>query len=447
MMRLYVLLLLALVLSAHAEDNIPTNLTPEQTTKARLDALDVLIKRSQYPQAYALADRMVEEFEGEAKFDFQYGLAAVETQHYDEALFAFERLVMRFPNEPRYRLELARTHFYLNNLVRAEIEFKKVLAQNPPVPVKKNVERFLQSIADLQRQVQPKFLFAIDVAGGYDTNINSATDEDSLKLVIGDVPFNVDLDPSAQETASSYWSTLLNFGYVLPLSKTSAFDTRVLYNKRANAETPIYDLDTLMAEAGYGFYTGAMKWRGGGRYQFVQLNGENFLTTMGVSGSGQWLFSGGANLGFFINYGLTSYDANANGDLTQAQLNLTYASAPKRHSWNFSFLFGTDAADDSSNKFNGKSYQGVNYLSTTLWGQRGSRYWLMTLLSSEYDDVNPTFGAVRKDVTFTYGVGWRYAFTTHFSVRNDYSFTYQDSEFEANTYDRFRAELGVTYSF
>ena len=421
--------------------------TPEQTSKARLDALDVLIKRSQYEQAFKLADRLVEQFEGDPKFDFQYGMSAVETGHYDEALFAFERLVFTYPKEPRYRLELARTHYHLRNLIRAEIEFNKVLAQRPPKPVQKKVQIFLDRITELQRQVESKFLFAIDMAGGYDSNINSATDKESLRLVFDGLPFEVPLDESAQETASSYWSTLLNVAYVSPISKTSSYDLRLLYNKRANTETPLFDLDTAMAEAGYGFYTGPVKWRASARYQFVQLNGENFLSTAAGSASAFWLFGSGFMTGLSGNFAQTTYDQNPNGDMTQSLVNLSFVSAPKRNSWSFNLLFGTDSADEKSNESNGKSYQGFTYQSTTLWGQRGSRYWMLNVLSSEYDAENITFAETRKDLSGTYGFGWRYAFTSSFSIRNDYALTYQDSNIEANTFDRAKAELGITYSF
>ena len=446
---LAVLVLKGLSVASAVAQTTPANqsFTPEQTNQARLDALDVLIKRSQFDQAFKLADRMVEQYEGEPKFDFHYGMSAVETGHYDEALFAFERLVFSFPKEPRYRLELARTHFYLRNLVRAEIEFNKVLAQNPPKSVQKNVQSFLDKITELQRQVEPKFLFALDLAGGYDSNINSATDKESLRLVFDDVPFEVPLDESAQATTSSYWSTQLNLAYVSPISKTSSYDIRLLYNKRANSETPLFDLDTAMAEAGYGFYTGPVKWRAAGRYQFVQLNGENFLNTLSGSGSAFWIFSSGFMTGISANFAQTTYDENPNGDMTQSLISLSLMSAPKRHSWSFNMLFGTDSADDASNEFNGKAYQGFTYQSTTLWGQRGSRYWSLNLLSNEYDAENTTFSETRKDVAGTFGFGWRFAFTSTFSIRNDYALTYQDSNIEANTYDRAKAEFGLTYSF
>ncbi len=430
------------------DTNTDTSLSEQNKNKARLEALTILIKRRQYPQAFDLADRLAVLYEGDAIFDFQYGLSAVETHHFDEALFAFERLVIGAPDQSRYRAELARTHFYLQNYVRAKLEFEKVLKQSPPESVKKNVTLFLEKIEDLQHAVQPRFMFAMDMAGGYDSNINSATDELALDLIIEDVLFqDVPLNDDARETSSSYWSTLLNFGYLSPLTKTSSYDVRLIYSNRSNNETQLYNLDTAMAEVGFGFFTGRIRWRTAGRYQYVQLNSEEFLNNASVILQSQYVLRDGASYGLTMNIGQSSYPDNTDGDLTQQTYNFAYTSAPKKRSWMFALLFGSDSAAKSVNKYNAKSYQGFTYQSTYLWGQRGSRYWLFNLISSEYDAINSANKKLRKDTAITMGMGWRFAFSSSFSVRNDYSFNYTNSSIVANTYKRSKVEFGLTYSF
>jgi tetratricopeptide (TPR) repeat protein len=425
-----------------------SNTATESKTSKQLDALEVLIKRRQYKQAFLLASRLVEELEGDAYFDFQYGMAAIETGHYDDALFAFERLVLIYPNQARYRLELARTHFYLRNLIRAEIEFKKILKQNPPSAVKYNVQLFLDSIVDLNRMVEPRLLFTIDMAAGFDSNINSATAEEELPKAELSFPVDIVLNEESRETDSAYWSTLMNFSYLSPISKTSSYDVRAIYSKRTNSEIDTFNLDTAMLEAGYGFYTGAVKWRGAGRYQLVNLNGESFLNTTSAIGQATWLLKSGGNLSFAINYGMSSYDLNPDGDITQQQFNATYSSPVKKNNWLFTFMFGSDSAAESSNKFNAKNYQGFTYYSSSLISQKTSRYWMFNVLSSEYGAINTAlYSKLRKDTVATVGIGWRYSLNTNFSIRHDYSATVSDSSLVASTYNRYKAEFGLTYSF
>src|SRR5262245_11197799 len=52
--------------------------------------LNTLVTNRQYTEAYALALQLQEANEGNPDFDFLYGLAALETGHANEAVFAFE---------------------------------------------------------------------------------------------------------------------------------------------------------------------------------------------------------------------------------------------------------------------------------------------------------------------------------------------------------------------
>jgi tetratricopeptide (TPR) repeat protein len=414
-----------------------------------LTALNTLIKRRQFKQAYSLAHSFVEDLEGEPGFDFLYGMAAIETAHYDAALFAFERLLLLYPNQARYRLELARIHFYLRNLSRAEVEFQKILKQNPPDTVKRNVQLFLDSIADLSRMVKPRRSFSVDMAGGWDSNINSATDDSFLPKEELTFPVDIVLNDDGRETGSSFFSALLNFNYLSPISKTTSYDVRATYTKRTNSKVDTFNLDTAMFEAGYGFYTGAIKWRAAGRYQLVNLDNESFLNSASGIGQATWLFKSGANLNLAVNYGYSHYDSKPNGDITQQQFNLTYSSAIKNENWFLSFLYASDSADDDSNRYSGKKSQGLTYYRSSLLNQRTSQYWMFNISSSEHSAINTAafYNKLRKDILATVGIGWRYSFNTNFSIRNDYSATVSDSTLVANSYDRFKAEFGLTYNF
>jgi len=82
--------------------------------------------------------------EGNPLFDYLYGISALETAHYDKAVFALERVIINQPNIIRPRLELARAYMKINNDPAALREFKQVLSLNPPVAVQRNVNRYIQ---------------------------------------------------------------------------------------------------------------------------------------------------------------------------------------------------------------------------------------------------------------------------------------------------------------
>ena len=71
-----------------------------------LDKLIELINNNDMHAAYLLGLEMQEEWEGDEKFDFNFGFAAAQTGHYNQAIFSFERLLqshskkLRFPLQP-----------------------------------------------------------------------------------------------------------------------------------------------------------------------------------------------------------------------------------------------------------------------------------------------------------------------------------------------------------
>ena len=447
--------LAVLVLDLQAADENNKSSTGARATSAPIKAaltplqnLEALNKMRLFPQAFELAGRLVEKLEGDKEFDFQFGMAAVETQHYDQALFAFERLVLNQGDQPRYRLELARTHFYLRNLERSEIEFNRVLKQNPPKAVKDNVYAFLLRISDLKQSIEPRFSVSLDISAGFDSNINSATNEEFLPseevVFINDIR----LDDESRETESGYWGTLFNLNYLRPLTKRSAIDIKLASSNKSNAELRDYDLTTALSEVGYNYYLGSVHIRGGGRYQMVGVDGDRFLDTASALFQGFYTSRNEFKFGMSANYGLTVYEDSNDGDLNQLQVSFSMASPPQKHSWAIIVMAGQDEAAEDENEFNGKVYQGITLQSTNLWGNRISYYGVLSAVDSEYDEINESlFSKLREDTSITLVAGWRYSYNAQLGFRNDYSFNDVDSTLEANTYRRSKVEFGMSYRF
>ncbi len=410
-----------------------------------IKAMQQLLAAKQYLQAYELGLSLADQLEGTPKYDFAFGLAAIETQHFDHALFAFERLLLQFPFEPRYRLEFARTHFYLRNLERAETEFRQVLTQHPPEPVEKNVHRFLDQIALLKRAVEPTLVLSLDTGGGYDSNINSATADKELPKEELIFPVDIELSDDSRETASAYWNALASVYYAYPLTKRSHVDGRFLVSKRENSETPTYNLDTAMADAAYAVNTGPFRWRAGGRYQHVLLDGSHLLDSQAALGQVQWFLLNDYNITLGGTYGETLYPDNANANLQQQQYNLTFASP---ENWSLSFLYGDDTAMRKAGKYNGKQYQGLDYRAFSLISPRSTLLWGLNMINSQHKAVNELlFTKRRKELATTLSGGWRYQILSRLALRSDASYSYTDSSLKANTFQRIKLEFGLTYSY
>lgn len=146
--------------------------------------LQQLNQDQQFQSAYELGLKQLAEEAGRPAFDMAFGVAALESGHYDQALFSFERVLMYDRNEHLPRLELARTHFMLGNLMAARRHFNQVLEQDPPPSpaVARRIQWFLNAIDQREagRAVATRdsvTRFYLGFRFGYDTNPQMLTDQ------------------------------------------------------------------------------------------------------------------------------------------------------------------------------------------------------------------------------------------------------------------------------
>ncbi|SFX04727.1 tetratricopeptide repeat protein [Marinospirillum alkaliphilum] len=150
-------------------------------------ALQQLNQEQQFQAAYELGLRQLAHEAGRPAFDMAFGVAALESGHYDQALFAFERVLMVNRNAPLPRLELARTHFMMGNLIAARRHFNQVLEQDPPPPpaVARRIQWFLNAIDQREagRAVAASDMsarFHLGIRLGHDSNPRNMTHQDVL---------------------------------------------------------------------------------------------------------------------------------------------------------------------------------------------------------------------------------------------------------------------------
>ena len=159
---------------------------------AQLDMgrLAELVRSGQAQAAYELARAERAAHEGEPRFDFLYGMAAIDSGHVGEGVFALERVLMQRPGNDRARLELARGFFLLEEDLRARDEFETVLAHDPPPTVRSTIERYLGAIRRRADRYRTMVTGYVGLGAGYDTNVNSAPDVDTVQSPFGSIPLS-----------------------------------------------------------------------------------------------------------------------------------------------------------------------------------------------------------------------------------------------------------------
>jgi hypothetical protein len=121
--------------------------------------------------------------------DFSEGMNAYAARDYRRAEASFRKILDRDPRLLRVRLELARTLFMERKDEQADYHFRLAGAERPPAQVSRNILRFRQAI-----RARRSWRFNFDIGLAPDSNINSATDRQSVDIY--GLPFK--LDPSAR---------------------------------------------------------------------------------------------------------------------------------------------------------------------------------------------------------------------------------------------------------
>ncbi|MDZ7827317.1 MAG: tetratricopeptide repeat protein [Gammaproteobacteria bacterium] len=217
-----------------------------------LATIKELLSQQQYQRAYEQASAAEERYEGNPEFDFAYGLAALESGHYPEAIFALERVMLARPDQLRVRLELGRAHFLAGNYRAAQTEFARVLSQDPPAGVRANIDRFMSRIETAQRSQRRDLGAWVDARLGSDSNINSATASEQINTPIG----QFDLVRDGQEIEDEYVRWEVGGQWREPLTKDSGLDVSARWEQKNNFSTDAFDLGIGALEAGYTKKTG-----------------------------------------------------------------------------------------------------------------------------------------------------------------------------------------------
>ena len=122
---------------------------------------------------------------------FRDGMASYSARDYDRAETLFRQILDRDPELLRVRLELARTLFMAKKDEQADYHFRLAAGERPPPLVLRNIVRFREAI-----RARRAWRFDVDVGFAPDSNINSATDKETID--IQGLPFKLDANGRAR---------------------------------------------------------------------------------------------------------------------------------------------------------------------------------------------------------------------------------------------------------
>ncbi len=414
---------------------------------APADEVRSLLDQGRAREAYDLARRHPEEL-GKPDFDFYYGIAAVDSGRAGEGVLALERYIVRFPDNDRARLELARAYFVLGELVRARDEFERVLRRNPPPQVQATIDRFMDSIRAQETRYRTTATFHVELGGGYDSNVNSGIGNPVISVPTLGV---VQVAQAGVKSADRF----LHLGAGAQVSHPVAPGLSLIGG--ANAEGKLhsntfdqqFDQTSLTAYGGASYLKERNLLRGTLSLSTLSVDYDRFRET--VSLGGEWH----RQLGEFDT-------ASVFGQYAR----LDYPSSPVRDAdfyglgagWRHAFvgalqpvfqvqaLYGREendakpARDDLSRDLY-TLRGGLSLTPAPRWGISVG----LTYTKSRFDEADPLFATRRDDDYYGAELGATYSLTKQLSVRLDY--LYSDNKSNIALYDYSRDVITLRARF
>lgn len=404
------------------------------------------VKKQDFVRGWKVAQLNANEYLGDADFDFLYGITALEENHTELAVFAFERVVANKPTWLDAKYYLAKSYFRMKNY-QAVLQLCDTLISQP------NSSNALVSASTLlkkstQKKLAKQSLFyqqQVNLGTGYDSNINAGVDEDNIYL-----PFlgaNVLLDETSKENSDNY----LSLNYLLSGSKSLTQKSKLLFSAQANINQFFKETDynrvTLDGSLSYLQQFKSFDASLGVNIKPLWFAGEYYRTQASINGgikkrlTDQFLLSGNLSLG------KTKNNVNENLDTNDLTLSFSgqYFTDNWRHTVAINYLEEESQSAETSHNSSESNLFHFNslWLINQKWLMSGSLSWQR----QSYNGLHPFYFTQRVDDMLALTTMVQFKASNALSYRFNASYQNKDSNLSLFSYQRYDFGLSATLSF
>jgi len=382
-----------------------------------------------------------------ADADLWCGIAAVDRGFAGEGVLALERYVLRFPEDMRARLELARAYFYAGDDVAARRQFEEVRAADPPADVRASIDRYLQALTARESQYRTRVTGWLETGFGYDSNVNAGVAQADLSLpVLGPVTvagFGVE-----QSDSFGWLAGAVQVNH--PVAPGVAIYGGLIGNGQFNLDATDFDIAQGTGTLGTSVQRGANSLFASYSHGELLVGGDRYRSSDGLSFEWRYAISELATGSITPQFARLSYTGE--NDVRDSDV---YALAfSSRRIWltnwqpvaNISFVAGREDnrqdRDDLSRNILGASLD-VTVSPAPAWALNAAFQWQR----SDYRDPIPLLGVERRDDNHSASLGALYFITRALSARVEVQYFQNHSNIELYKYDRTVVAAKLRYDF
>jgi tetratricopeptide (TPR) repeat protein len=257
-----------------------------QAADALLIRAKQLVDAKQPDKAYAILAPLQSERAGEAEYDYVLGLAALDSGHAAESVFAFERFLTLHPDNGPARLELARAYYVMGDTKASLQEFKTVKREPVPPQASQAIQDYLSAINKIVADNEAtRYRGYVEARIGHDSNANSATSLNQVAIPAFGGAIAT-LDPDSTKTGDDFAALGAGISVRHPYSAQWALNANADIRQRGYRDVDQYNLGALDAALGLTRTSGVDQFTGAVQYQKLNLDHSSYRQTYGALG--QW---------------------------------------------------------------------------------------------------------------------------------------------------------------
>lgn len=412
-----------------------------------LNQLKSLFDTGQILQAYEYASQEVRDYEGDPRFDYYYGIAAIDTGHASEGVFALNRVLALDPDNHAARLELARGYFILEEYLRAQQEFETVLDNNPPEDVVVRINAYLEAINAKTGRYSTTHSAYLELGFGNDSNANSGPDITSYDIGLITIP----LDPASQAQEDDFSKLALNYKVTTPVSPGTLYFLSLKGDLHSNSDHSEFDTATFTLDTGLEFLHAQDNYTLDVIAQQFNLDGEDYRFLTGLNGSWRRNLTQQSSLQSFLQFAQLEFEGQEQRDADTLSMGITYA---RKFNAALSpvFVVGAYVSQDEAKQDSiiaqqstDRDYYGIRLASILGLSENVSAQISINYQASEYGLEDTITGQIREDdfVSTAINIDWR--ITRDWNLSAQANVTENTSNIELFEYDRTLFSLNLLY--
>lgn len=404
-----------------------------------------LLAQEKFQEAYQLSVNLLEEHGGDPQFDFLAGRAAYNTEHFQEAAFAFERVLFTEPMHIKARLLLAFSYFKVSNYGAAQVELNRFI-NNPEGLTDSDISKirsYLVQIEEFEEKSLTNSGFNIAMGFGYDSNVNSGTSVDSIILpILGEI----ELFSGSQETEDSLTELSLGYGYQKKLSQKSGFGLQASITHLAHQKADELNRTTFNFLANYYDSYGDMRYGITGYIQPMLLDESFYRAAYGVIANGTWQLNDKWAFTLGLGAAIVNNDVTDAQDLNQYSVSSSFTYLGT-HPQVIDLTYGNDDAKEADAEHNGKDYFSLTYRYIYPYSNKLKLTFALNAQDAEYDALHPTFLVVREDETLSASVLADYYLDKEWRLTSLLRYSDKDSNLPIFAFDRSELKITAHHNF